>query len=149
MRQATETRFNRSLLVGASRPGRRRPWTAFLFAPLVGLLLVVQSLTGGTSAQATTFGAGAKTASTSGAVTDRFGVGYRFDALTFAAPNRGYGTNLFYYLRHDTNGFSTFGTISTSGAVTDRFGVGYRFDALTFAAPRPRIRNEPVLLPAT
>jgi len=40
---------------------------------------------------------------------------------------------LFYYLRHDGSGFSTFGTISTSGAITDRFGVGSSFDALTFA----------------
>src|SRR6266705_1604625 len=75
------------------------------------------------------------TISTSGAVTDRFGVGFNFDALTFVAPNVGYGPNLFYYLRHDTSGFSTFGTISTSGAVTDRFGVGFNFDALTFVAP--------------
>jgi len=75
------------------------------------------------------------TISTSGAVTDRFGVGIHFDALTFAAPTVGYGPNLLYYLRHDGGGFSTFGTISTSGAVTDRFGVGIHFDALTFAAP--------------
>jgi Galactose oxidase-like, Early set domain len=40
------------------------------------------------------------TISTSGAVTDRFGVGDNFDALTFAAGNQGYGLNLFYYLRH-------------------------------------------------
>jgi hypothetical protein len=66
-------------------------------------------------------------------VTDRFGVGNHFDALTFAPGNRGYGPNLFYYLRHDTNGFSTFGTLDTNGAVTDRFGAGNHFDALTFA----------------
>jgi len=72
--------------------------------------------------------------STSGAVTDRFGVGNHFDALTFATADLGYGPNLFYYLRQDpTTGFSTFGTISTSGAVTDRFDVGKRFEALTFA----------------
>jgi hypothetical protein len=70
---------------------------------------------------------------TSGAVTDRFGVGTDYDALTFAHGNHGYGPNLFYYLRHDGNGFSTFGTIATSGAVTDRFGVGTDYDALTFA----------------
>ena len=75
------------------------------------------------------------TIETSGAVTDRFGVGDDFDALTFAAANLGYGTNLFYYLRHDASGFSTFGTLETSGAVTDRFGVGNNFDALAFAAP--------------
>jgi hypothetical protein len=74
------------------------------------------------------------TISTSGAVTDRFGVGNNFDALVFVGDDLGYGPNLFYYLRHDSAGFSTFGTISTSGAVTDRFGVGYSFDALTFVA---------------
>jgi hypothetical protein len=74
------------------------------------------------------------TISTSGAVTDRFGVGKDFDALTFVPGNLGYGTKLFYYLRHDATGFSTFGTIDTGGAVTDRFGVGNDFDALTFAA---------------
>ena len=72
------------------------------------------------------------TISTSGAVTDRFGVGHNFDALAFVGDDLGYGPKLFYYLRHDSNGFSTFGTISTSGAVTDRFGVGNHFDALTF-----------------
>ena len=73
------------------------------------------------------------TINTNGAITDRFGVGDNFDALTFASGNHGYGPNLFYYLRHDTNGFSTFGTINTNGAITDRFGVGDNFDALTFA----------------
>src|ERR1700676_5784465 len=63
-------------------------------------------------------------------------------ALTFAvglaarasSVDVGYGPDLFYYLRHDGTGFSTYGTISTSGAVTDRFGVGNNFDALTFAS---------------
>jgi hypothetical protein len=73
------------------------------------------------------------TVATSGAVTDRFGVGNDVEALTFAAPDLGYGPNLFYFLRRDASGFSTFGTIATSGAVTDRFGVGNQFDALTFA----------------
>jgi hypothetical protein len=73
------------------------------------------------------------TIDTSGAVTDRFGVGNDYDALTFAAADLGYGPNLFYYLRHDGAGLSTFGTIDTSGAVTDRFGVGNDYDALTFA----------------
>ena len=74
------------------------------------------------------------TISLGGAVTDRFGVATNVDGLTFSASSRGYGPNLFYYVRRDPaqNGFSTFGTISTSGAVTDRFGVGYNFDALTF-----------------
>ena len=40
------------------------------------------------------------TISTSGAITDRFGVGNNFDALTFTTQNLGYGHNLFYYLRH-------------------------------------------------
>jgi hypothetical protein len=75
------------------------------------------------------------TISTGGAVTDRFGVGNDCDALTFVPGNLGYGTKLFYYLRHDAAGLSTFGTIDTSGAVTDRFGVGTDFDALTFAVP--------------
>jgi hypothetical protein len=73
------------------------------------------------------------TIDTSGAVTDRFGVGNDYDALTFAAADLGYGPNLFYYLRHDGAGLSTFGTIDTSGAVTDRLGVGNDYDALTFA----------------
>jgi len=72
------------------------------------------------------------TISTSGAIVDRFGVGFNFDALTFVPQNVGYGPNLFYYLRRDNSGFSTFGTISTSGAIVDRFGVGFNFDALTF-----------------
>jgi hypothetical protein len=74
------------------------------------------------------------TLDTNGAVTDRFGIGNDVDGLAFAPGNRGYGPNLFYYLRHDAAGFSTFGTIDTSGAVTDRFGVGNRVDALTFAS---------------
>jgi hypothetical protein len=67
-------------------------------------------------------------------VVDRFGVGYNVDGLTFVSQSVGYGRNLFYYVRHDGSGFSTFGTISTSGAVADRFGVGRGFDALTFVS---------------
>jgi hypothetical protein len=74
------------------------------------------------------------TIATDGSVTDRFGVGSDFDALTFVPGDLGYGPNVFYYLRHDAAGFSTFGTISTGGAVTDRFGLGTGFDALTFVA---------------
>jgi hypothetical protein len=59
-------------------------------------------------------------------------VGDGFDALTFAPGNHGFGPNLFYFLRHDSNGFSTFGTIDTNGTITDRFGVGNNFDAVTF-----------------
>src|SRR5437773_5944669 len=74
------------------------------------------------------------TISTSGAVTDRFGVGLDFDALTFVAGDLGYGPYLFYYLRQDPseNIFWTPGTISTSGAVTGHFGVGHDFVALKF-----------------
>ena len=83
------------------------------------------------NADFSTFG----TIATSGTITDRFGVGNAFDALTFAPNDVGYGPNLFYYLRHDpASGFSTFGTISTDGTITDRFGVGSNFDALAFAA---------------
>ena len=73
------------------------------------------------------------TIDTSGAVVDRFGVGFNVDALAFADADLGYGPNLSYYLRHDNTGFPTFGTIDTNGAVVDRFGVGQNFDALTFA----------------
>ena len=59
-----------------------------------------------------------------------------FDALTFAAPDVGYGPVIFYYLRHDSAGVSTFGTITPGGAVgvvADLFVVGNNFDALTFS----------------
>src|SRR5207237_1254423 len=46
----------------------------------------------------------------------------------------GYGANLFYYLRRDSNGRSTFGTISATGTVTDRFNTGTNFNELAFAA---------------
>jgi Domain of unknown function (DUF1929) len=46
------------------------------------------------------------TIDTSGAATDRFGVGNRFEALIFAPGNRGFGPNLFYYLRRDINGLT-------------------------------------------
>jgi hypothetical protein len=41
------------------------------------------------------------TIATSGAVTDRFGVGNNIDALTFAPGNLGYGPKHFYYLGRD------------------------------------------------
>ena len=70
--------------------------------------------------------------------TDRFSVGANVDALVFTATDVGYGTNRFYYLRHDGSGRSTFGTIAitglTSGTVTDRFAVGTNVTELTFAA---------------
>jgi len=75
------------------------------------------------------------TISTAGTITDRFGVGNSVTALTFAAPNVGYGGSLFYALRQNpATGISTITTISTNGTVTDRFGVGSYVDALTFAA---------------
>jgi hypothetical protein len=46
------------------------------------------------------------TINTNGAITDRFGVGNNFDALTFAPGNHGYGPNLFYYLRRDITGLT-------------------------------------------
>lgn len=75
-----------------------------------------------------------------GVTTDRFVVGTNFAALTFAAPDLGYGANLFYYVRHDATGLSTFGTINPTmpGTITDRFTVGSNVVALVFtelAAP--------------
>jgi uncharacterized repeat protein (TIGR01451 family) len=71
-----------------------------------------------------------------GVTTDRFPVGTNvtFDALTFTATDLGYGANMFYYVRHDTNGLSTFGTINPAlpGTVTDRFTIGTNVDAMVF-----------------
>ena len=69
-----------------------------------------------------------------GVITDLFIVGTNFDAITFAATDVGFGANLFYYVRHDATGLSTFGTIDPTpgGIVTDRFTIGYNVDALVF-----------------
>jgi hypothetical protein len=69
-----------------------------------------------------------------GVTTDHFVVGNNFDALTFSASDVGFGANLFYYVRHDADGLSTFGTINPAlpGTVTDRFTVGTNVDALAF-----------------
>jgi hypothetical protein len=69
-----------------------------------------------------------------GVTADHFVVGTNFDALTFSATDVGYGANLFYYVRHDANGLSTFGTINPAlpGTVTDRFPIGTNVDALVF-----------------
>jgi uncharacterized repeat protein (TIGR01451 family) len=69
-----------------------------------------------------------------GVVTDRFVVGSKFDALTFAAADLGYGANMFYYVRHDASGLSTFGTINPAlpGTITDRFAIGTNVEALVF-----------------
>jgi hypothetical protein len=60
------------------------------------------------------------------------GTGYK--ALAFAAADLGYGANLFYFLRQDANGLSTFGTINPTpgGIVTDLYTVGTNFDSLVF-----------------
>ena len=92
----------------------------------------IVSATTDPSRQAITLGVSARPVTPSFGQTPS-GVGNDVDALTFAPGNRGYGPDLFYYLRRDAAGFSTFGTIDTSGPVTDRFGVGNNFDALTFA----------------
>lgn len=71
-----------------------------------------------------------------GTITDRFSVGNNVDSLVFSATDVGYGANNFYYLRHDSDGVSTFGTILVTGlntgTVTDRFEVGNHAHELTF-----------------
>jgi hypothetical protein len=73
-----------------------------------------------------------------GTITDRFTVGSNVDALVFSSTDvgAGYGVNNFYYIRHNSAGVSTFGTISvtglTTGTVTDRFDVGNNAKELTF-----------------
>jgi hypothetical protein len=73
-----------------------------------------------------------------GTIADRFTLPQDdFDALTYAAPDVGYGPIIFYYLRHDAGGLSTFGTITPGGVVgvtTDEKVVGTNFVALTFSA---------------
>ncbi len=73
-----------------------------------------------------------------GTIADRFTLPqYDFDALAYAAPDVGYGPVIFYYLRHDAGGRSTFGTITPGGVVgvaTDEKVVGTNFVALTFSA---------------
>ena len=57
-----------------------------------------------------------------------------YNALAFAAANLGYGANMFYYLRQDNSGLSTFGTINPTpgGIENDLYSVGTNFDALVF-----------------
>ncbi len=73
---------------------------------------------------------------TVGVAAAHFVVGNNFDSLTFSATDVGYGANLFYYVRHDAAGLSTFGTINPAlpGTITDRFTVGDNVDALVFTA---------------
>ena len=60
---------------------------------------------------------------------------HAFDAVTFAAPDVGYGPTIFYTLSHDLAGQSTFGTINPTGIpYTSLFGVGQNAKALTFSA---------------
>jgi hypothetical protein len=69
-----------------------------------------------------------------GVTADHFVVGSNFKALTYTATDVGYGANLFYYIRRDATGLSTFGTINPAlpGTITDRFTVGNNVDALVF-----------------
>jgi hypothetical protein len=64
-----------------------------------------------------------------------------YTGLAFAAANVGYGANMFYYVRNDTNGLSWFGTINPTpgGIATDLYPVGINFDALVYVdlAPIP------------
>jgi hypothetical protein len=61
-----------------------------------------------------------------------------YDALTLAAPDVGYGSVNFYYLRHDNTGVAHFGVIKAAGATSDSdlpnviAGTGYT--GLSFAA---------------
>jgi len=74
-----------------------------------------------------------------GVTTDRFALtSTNYDALTLSAPDVGYGSVNFYYLRHDNSGLSTFGVIKAAGASSSAdlwalSGTGY--NALAFAAP--------------
>jgi uncharacterized repeat protein (TIGR01451 family) len=66
--------------------------------------------------------------------------GTGFTGLAFAEDNvNGYGANMFYYVRNDTNGISWFGSIDpTPGlVVTDRYTVGTNFDALVYVTGAP------------
>ena len=89
------------------------------------------------SANANFFDTIAPTGST-GTIADRFTLPqFNFDALAYAAPDVGYGPIIFYYLRHDATGLSTFGSITPGGVVgvvADEKVVGTNFVALTFAA---------------
>jgi uncharacterized repeat protein (TIGR01451 family) len=63
-----------------------------------------------------------------------------FTGLAFAAANvNGYGANMFYYVRNDTNGLSWFGSIDpTPGlVVTDLYSVGTNFDSLVYVDLAP------------
>ena len=82
------------------------------------------------------------TVSASGTI-PRFGVGENFNPLAYAAPDLGYGPDLFYAIQNNNNNFSTLYSISPSGVIAPlmSFDVpqtgcgGQSFSALTFAAP--------------
>ena len=66
------------------------------------------------------------------------GTGYT--GLAFAAANvGGYGANLFYYVRTNNTGLSTFGTINPTpgGVETDRYLVGTNLDSLVYVDLSP------------
>jgi len=68
------------------------------------------------------------------AVTDRFSLGnLNYNALTFAAPNLGYGPTILYALRED-GATSQFNTITPAGAYQDRFASGNPLDLLTYTS---------------
>ena len=57
-----------------------------------------------------------------------------YNGLAFAAANLGYGANMFYYLRQDVTGLSTFGTLNPTpgGVETDLYSTGTNFDSLVY-----------------
>jgi uncharacterized repeat protein (TIGR01451 family) len=59
-----------------------------------------------------------------------------YNSLTFAAANLGYGASLFYFVRTDATGLSTFGYINPTpgGIETDLYPVGTNFDALVYVS---------------
>ncbi len=83
-------------------------------------------------------------AATSGvAANDLFNLGKKIDYMTFSAVDTGYGPeNQFYYLRHDADGNTVFGTINASVTfvgtpserAVDRFTLTGRFQELEFTA---------------
>ena len=63
--------------------------------------------------------------------------GSGYTGLAFASANVGtYGLNLFYYVRTNSGGLTTFGTIDPTpgGVETDRYAVGTNFDSLVFVS---------------
>lgn len=68
------------------------------------------------------------------AVTDRFSLGnLNYNALTFAAPDLGYGPTILYALRED-GATSQFNTVTPAGAYQDRFASGNPLHLLTYTS---------------